>query len=153
MVNLVINLLWIEKDPDRRAEMYYDYDWLLRQQVGDVLSKRPDLLGIKGRPTLEELEESKGEIDAKAARIREKYGYKRPGSWSMISIRLMAEEVGLEDHYNYAYRQLSTIEHSDVASSLNSDRTFASPRSKNRRAPSCSLRMPKMGSARTCFWI
>ena len=33
-----------------------------------------------------------------------------------------------------------------VASSVNSARTFTSPRSKNRRAPSCSLRMPKMGS-------
>ena len=33
-----------------------------------------------------------------------------------------------------------------VANSLNSARTFTSPRSRNLRAPSCSLRMPKMGS-------
>ena len=33
-----------------------------------------------------------------------------------------------------------------VASSVDSALTFTSPRSKNRRAPSCSLRMPKMGS-------
>ena len=100
LLDLVVNALWLAKDPCQRMEMWLEFDWILRQRIPLSLEKA------------EENKETVDTIEIEARRVKEKYGYKRGDTWSRKSIESMAREVGLGDLYKYAYRTLSNIEHS-----------------------------------------
>ncbi len=117
LINLDINLRWIDQDPDARAEMYLDYAWIVKERIGRTMMKRPDLLGIDGRPTLEQMEELQKYTSSEAATVRERHGYGSRDTWSKLSIKTMAGQTGMEQTYDFAYRLLSGLEHSDAASS------------------------------------
>jgi hypothetical protein len=55
------------------------------------------------------------EIEKKAREAKQKHQYDRRG-WSGKSIRDMAKEVGFQNYYDYAYRLLSNLEHSNSRS-------------------------------------
>ena len=118
MLDLLVTLKWILQDPIVRAQMYVDYDAITRQRADRVVTSRPDLLGTAGRPTAEELEATRAEIDARAAEVKQKYGYDRRDRFSKKSIAEMAEEVGMTGDYDFAYRLLSNLEHSSARSSI-----------------------------------
>jgi len=116
LLELAINVLWINEDLQSRAEMYRDYDAIVRLQADKTLARHPELLGTKGRPSAEYLDATRSVREAEAARAKRKHGFTK-NRWSSKTIQQMAKEVDLDDHYEYAYRNLSNIEHSISSSS------------------------------------
>jgi hypothetical protein len=114
LVNLVINAYWIARDPAVRLERYMDYDWILRSQAADI-GRRGDALARLTPEMRCQLAALDAEIEKKAREAKEKHHYDRRG-WSGISIRDMAKDVGFQNYYDYAYRLLSNLEHSNSRS-------------------------------------
>lgn len=114
LVNLVINAYWIAKDPSARLERYMDYDWILRLKSADV-GRSAEALGRLTPEMRAQMAALDEEIEKKAREAKQKHRYGQRG-WSGKSIRGMAEEVGFQNYYAYAYRLLSDLEHSNSRS-------------------------------------
>lgn len=114
LVDLVISAYWISKDPVPRVERYMDYDWILRSKYENV-GRSADALARLTPEIRAKIAALDVEIKKKAQGAKQKHRYDRRG-WSGTSIWDMAKEVGFQNYYNYAYRLLSDLEHSNSRS-------------------------------------
>lgn len=114
LVNLVINAYCLANGPVTRLERYMDYDWILRSQAAGVPRSADALARLTP-----EIRASRAalvaEIEKKAREAKQKHRYDNRG-WSGKNIRDMAKEVGVQNYYDYAYRLLSNLEHSNSRS-------------------------------------
>lgn len=104
LVENTTNLLYIAEEPETRAELYLDYEYVARNRYISML-------------------ESAGAFDSAAGasspargRLRQLYesvksNYPNENLWSGKSIRQMADEVGLTSHYLFAYKYFSDMAH------------------------------------------
>ncbi|RJQ54671.1 MAG: hypothetical protein C4521_04010 [Actinobacteria bacterium] len=97
-----INFLYIREEPIRRADLYLEYEYVLRHMYLETLEAAGVLEGLAasdGRQRVRELYESV------------KRNYPNRHLWSGRSLREMAEEVGLSAHYRFAYKYFSDVAH------------------------------------------
>lgn len=112
LVNLYINLEWLtQKDIDNRMTRFAEFDVIYKKQTMDRL-KESRLPENKVRS------DDYSVHDQEFEKIKAKYNLKSRDlfNWSGKSIRLMAEDVGLEQDYYVVYGYLSRIEHTSPSS-------------------------------------
>lgn len=108
-----VTVLYITReDVTKRATQYVEHEWVLRKLLYEC---NFDLIKRSGSIS----EETIQEVMTKAKEVIEKY--KKEGldvggfSWSGLSTKKMANEIGLESAYNSVYAQFSDIAHSRVS--------------------------------------
>jgi len=105
---MVVNLLYISKDPQNRALLFVEFDYIERQKRLDRLSKSPDdpwgqaLLKSVDPATIETLVSEYNRVRAR---------YPKDWLWSGESTKKMASDVGLAFHYDWIYWVLSDLAH------------------------------------------
>ncbi|HJR77745.1 MAG TPA: DUF5677 domain-containing protein [Nitrospiraceae bacterium] len=108
LFDLVVTLLYMSKASDERALLYAEFGVILKERLHETLAKEPEdpwrqkILASKSP-------EARAKDRAEYERIRKKYSDKY--KWSGLSIKDMAEEVGLSWHYDFVYYQLSELAH------------------------------------------
>jgi hypothetical protein len=115
LFNLVINVMWMGIEPETRVKMFVDYDWMLRDQAGVRVAYGIEHLGLESSLTGEQRTELDHEISAEVARVIEEHDFGKSG-WAKRDLYSMARDVGLEKDYDFMYRPLSDLEHSNSRS-------------------------------------
>ena len=107
LLEIVINLLYIGREPESRATLYAEYDYVLRWQGHRAAE------AVYGDEYSRQLASRQAEIDELRREYeRVKCNYPDKYRWSGESVRKMAEEVGGEKAYLSAYRMHSELVHS-----------------------------------------
>lgn len=98
------NLLYISQDPEARAALYVEHEYVARNKYITMLESigELDLSGPQRATAREQLRRLYESV---------KDNYPIENLWSGKSLRRMAQEVGLSMHYAYAYRYFSDIAH------------------------------------------
>jgi hypothetical protein len=107
LFNLLVVARWVRKQPQRVAWYLQWFGIGTSKLIGDPerLRKFPPL--AEDFAEAEEFFRREGPTPGRS-----------PDQWHGSSIKVMAEQVGLEEHYQVVYRSLSSTEHSDVMSYL-----------------------------------
>lgn len=100
-----VQILYIAEAPEVRARLYAEYSYVARHG-------RLRLLQRGGFQPTAEQERQQAELTSQYERVKATYPDKR--SWSGRSLKAMATEVGLGDHYDTTYWLLSNYEHSGI---------------------------------------
>lgn len=116
LFELAITTVYISADESNaRAQRYFDYDWVIRDEMYNHLLSTDELKA--------ELEKRTVGTDAKVEEVQRRAKEVRAGytadelrkrNWSGKSIRDMAIDVGREDAYKTAYRLQCSLAHSDI---------------------------------------
>lgn len=110
LFNLVIDSLWIAKDGSgERAERYLAFDIVFRKQRVDVMKSYSPKLPAPP---------DYAEIEKQYNLLKTRFNLKgtRKDTWTDMTIRDRATEVGKEKDYAIIYSYLSEIEHSGASS-------------------------------------
>jgi len=114
---LAITTLYIVKDDTGKVvERFFDYDWIMRANLYDSVSKDPVLSKnakfIEGFQKKDSEGDKTEEILKKAEEIKKKYPHiEKNISWSDKSFKQMATEVGRLDAYKTAYYLQCNLSH------------------------------------------
>lgn len=116
LFELAVTTLYILKDPTEcRVQRWFDYDWVVRDKMYSYAKSEKrfaDALKLRA-DSPQEGDNSIEQIARMAAKMQEKYKYKRRG-WSDKTIKKMAKEVGLYSAYMTIYNLLCDLQHSGV---------------------------------------
>jgi len=111
----VVHLLYISKDPLKRATLFFEYEYVQKMTRYRQLTKNPtDRWSKSLSETLlhPSRAEALGQISKDYERVKDNYErHKRKDIWSGLSIKEMAKEVGLEYQYNVVYSLQSDLAH------------------------------------------
>lgn len=115
LVNLLVVTRWIALAPQKRAAKYLEWYWIAMHADGQRFTDRvpPELLSY--------LQNHYDRAKKKFEFQDGKGNTKMPAQWyqpEVNTLRDMFTEVGLEKHYEEAYKPLSGIEHSDATAYL-----------------------------------
>lgn len=106
LLEIVINLAYIQRDPEYISRIYVEYSFLERHrflETGKMIYGE-NHFSAKGHD--EEIKQLESDYE------RVKNNYQNKNKWSGCSIRRMAEQVGLVDDYDLIYSYLSQSVHS-----------------------------------------
>ena len=108
MLENVITLYYIQKDPEIRADLFVAGSVIENEKKREEMAKIDDKYKKQPKITQEEIEESKIKREKEMARLKVK-GLTRfnEHNWSLISVGSMAKKVGLERYYKQVYWLLS----------------------------------------------
>ena len=110
MIDAYITLAWILSKPQERSKKYIEYglgqEKLLVEYLEEVLNEAPDSFGSKSIKDM--IEVKKGWLDTQLADGAIEVNV---GSWSGVSVREMAKEIGQESIYKHAYVPFSGAAH------------------------------------------
>lgn len=112
MLENVIILRYIQKDPEIRADLFIAGSIIENEKKREEMAKIDDRYKKQPKISQEEMEESKIKREKERARLKAK-GLTRfnEHNWSLISVESMAKEVGLERYYKQVYWLLSLSIH------------------------------------------
>jgi hypothetical protein len=117
LVEALINLMYIAKDPHQRARLYLEYDFVARHRVLGALRRHGrSESGAVYRRILESSPDKANELTAEYQRV--KPHYKNEYLWSGQSISQMAESVGMGWEYDFVYADCCARAHA-AANSVN----------------------------------
>lgn len=107
LFEIVVNTLYISKDPLQRARVFLEYDHVQKRMLLVTLQKANDPWSAK--VLLGTVPEKVKEIEEQYERVKD--NYKNLYRWSGKTIRKMAQDVGLNWHYDFAYWLWSNLAH------------------------------------------
>ncbi len=104
LVENVVNFLYIRQDPAERADLYLEYEYVLRHTYVEMLAATGSLDGLAVRD-----ENARKELRELYESVKKRYPNRH--LWSGKSLRVMADDVGLSAHYRFAYKYFSDLAH------------------------------------------
>ena len=115
LLNLLAVTRWLSLEPERRGGRYLAWYWIAMQSDAQNFKDRVPPAWI---PVIQShYDRVKGQFEYQDAKGKTRM----PAQWyqpEVQTLRDMFAEVGLEKHYEEAYKPLSGIEHSDATSYL-----------------------------------
>jgi hypothetical protein len=111
LLNLMAVTRWISKDPEKRSKKYLGWYWIELQERAE---RQPDKFSAAATTEIQK------HFDAEKSQFEYTNRKGKPDfakQWYQPEVYLISDlfkEVGLEKHYQEAYKTLSGTEHSDV---------------------------------------
>ncbi len=117
LFELLVTTLYILGDTTRRrAERWFDYDWIRRAKMYEYMKSEDRFIELLNEKKKSSKEDHAIKIKQKAQEMQEKYNYVSKLGWSDRSIFDMAKEVDLESLYPTVYKLQTDLHHSGVGS-------------------------------------
>ena len=118
-----ITAFWIIQDVENRLPMFNAAMWHVHKKFNQTMRKwQSDI----PKELFKEFEASVQLIDPAVEASSEQYGRKKPGSWSSVSFREMADSLNLGRRYDFVYGLLSELEHAGPGGMTHYIRQFQS---------------------------
>ena len=109
LFEVTVNTIYVDIDPESRAELYLEYDIVFRKRLLDAAKRQTDpqwavLTGDCQKGALE--------IETEYKKVKQKFPNKN--SWSNKTVRQMAKETGMGWYYDFLYAMWSNKTHGNV---------------------------------------